>query len=81
MSEFDRPKHRAARTQISRASSPVPNHKRGLSSLIGNQAIQRLLQREGQEQGMTDTVMHALVQMGVPWMQSKEPYTGSVSDM
>lgn len=32
-------------------------------------------------QGMTDSVMHALVQMGVPWMQSKEPYTGSVSDM
>jgi hypothetical protein len=32
-------------------------------------------------QGMTDAVMHALVKMGVPWTQSKEPYTGSVSDM
>jgi hypothetical protein len=32
-------------------------------------------------QAMTEAIMHALVQMGVPWVQSKEPYTGSVSDI
>lgn len=36
---------------------------------------------EPSPQGMSDAVMHALVQMGVPWIQSKEPYSGSVSDI
>jgi len=35
---------------------------------------------EPSPQAMTDAVMHAIVQMGVPWTQSKEPYTGSVND-
>jgi hypothetical protein len=28
-------------------------------------------------QAMTDAVMHALVQMGVPWFPSSEPYLGA----